>query len=501
MSRRVVFLLAAALFLVSALHGTGAETKLSFAQGTDANALDPANATGTVTASIIFHMYNALTRTTSDGEVVGDLATSFKALNDTTWEFKLRKGVKFHNGEDFNAASVKFTVDRILDTSKKYKMTSDFLFIKEVKIIDDYTINLITKTPYAGTPLRMFYLSMVPPKYLAEKGDAGFAASPVGTGPYKFVSWKKDSQLVLEAYKDYYAGAPAIDKVAFRVIPDDASRVAALEAGDIDLISGVPSSQVARLSQNPNLVVAPRATTRVMYIGMNTIIPGPLQDKRVRQALNYAVDVDSIVKNVLDGNGTVLATISTPQYFGYAPDVKPYKRDVAKAKQLLKEAGYEKGFAVDLSFVPGAMPGAKDAMQVVAAQMAEVGVTVNPVEIENALMIQQLASKKISPLFFQGIGGPYADLELISRISFGTNERYSAYSNITFDDLRNKASATIDPTKAKELWKQLQEMARDEAPAIFLFQQFSIYAYNKKLMDWKPRLDQMILTYGSKFGK
>lgn len=499
--KRKAIIIATLLCVVFALQGLSAQSKLTFAQGTDVFALDPGNAVGTQTASIIFHLFNALTKTTPDGKVVGDLAESFKALNDTTWEFKLKKGIKFHNGEDFDANSVKFSVERVQNPALKFRLASDFSFISEVKIIDNYTVHLITKVPYAGTLLRMFYLAMVPPKYIAEKGDAAFAKNPVGTGPYKFVEWKKDQQLVLEANKNYFEKPSEIDKIVYMVIPDDASRVAALEAGDVDLISGVPTSQIARLSKNKNLVVSTWPTTRVMYVGINLLTPSPLQDKRVRQALNYAVDVDSIVKNVLDGYGKPLATISTPEYFGYAPDVKPYKRDLEKAKKLMKEAGYEKGFTVNFDYSPGSYVNGKDVVQVLAAQLKDIGVTANLVEKESALITNELASKKTAPLVLQGIGGPYADLELISRISFGTGERYSEYADKNFDALRVKASSTIDETKAEALWKQLQEYAKEEAPAIFLYQASSVYAYRSKLINWKPRLDQMILSYGAKIGK
>lgn len=475
---------------------SGDKAQLTIAQGRDISTLDPHNALGTTTAGVIFHIFNSLTRTDATGKVTGDLAESFTAINPTTWEFKLRKGVKFHNGEDFNAAAVKFSVERMQDPKLKNRLASDFSFIKEVKIVDDYTVQLITKEPYSGLPLRMFYLAIVPPKYIAEKGNDEFVAHPVGTGPYKFQEWVKDDRVVLTANAGYFKGAPKVAKVIYKTIPEDASRIAALEAGEVNIISGIPASQVDRLKKNGKVEVVSAPTTRVMYVGLNSLTNPLLQNPKFRQALNYAVDVDSIIKNILNGAGKKVATIAAPEYLGYSASVKPYTYDLNKAKQLLAEAGYNNEL-LTLAVSPGAYPNSKEVTEAIAGQLKQAGVNVTVIEKESGLFRNDLMAGKIEPLYFNGIGGPYASTELLARIGFGTKERYSTFTNPEMDELRAKASATIDEQQAASLWTELQQKFIDQAPAIFLYQQYENYGYSKNVKNWAPRLDETILVEGA----
>lgn len=468
-----------------------------YAEGGSISNLEPYNYSGTVTSGILCHMFNSLTRTDADGNIVGDLAESFEPIDENTWEFKLKKNVKFHNGENFDASVVKYSIERATNKDLNWRLGSDFGFIKEVQVIDDYTVRIITKDPYYDTLLRMGALLMVPPKYVEEVGHENFGKQPVGTGPYKFVEWIKDERLVMEAFEGYFEGPSKIKKVVFKTIPEDATRIAALEAGEIDLISNVPISQIERLKNNPDIEVALKPTIRVIFVGMNTLNEGPLQDKRVRQALNYAVDVNSIIKNILNSGTNRVATIIAQEYFGYSDDIKPYEHNIEKAKQLLKEAGYENGLTLDFAVNAGRQMNNREISQVIANQLSKAGITVNIVEKENGLFTSDLKSKKIEDLYFMGIGGKYASSELISRISFSTDQRYSTYSNKEFDELRTKAGSTVKEEDAKELWKQLQELVKEEAPAIFLYQEPSIYAYNKKVKNFKPRMDQMVSEYGA----
>jgi len=501
--KKIASLILAVAILVTTFAGCGSskgnasaaasteKKKITFAVATDITTLDPRNAAGTSTAMVLLHMFNALTKTDANGKVVGDLAESYKSVNDTTWEFKLKKGVTFQNGEVFNAKAVKYTVDTLQDPKSKFKIAADFSFIKEIKIVDDYTIQLITKKPYSGTPLRLTYLMIIPPEYTKKIGDKEFAKKPVGTGSYKFVERVKDQKVVMEAYDKYFGGKPKIDTVTFKCIPEDASRVSALQSGEVDIISAVPTSQMDLLKANSKITVVAKPTSRVIYVGMNTTIDSPLKNVKVRQAINYAVDKNSIIKDVLNGNGSILANISTPQYAGYDSTLKPYEYNPTKAKQLLTEAGFPNGFSITMDTTTGYLNG-NDVMQAVSAQLKKVGITVKLVEKDSSLLREEMASHKTDPLFINGIGGPYADLELIGRIGFGTGERYSTYSNKANDALRTKASQTIDATTANKEWSQYQQAIQSDAAALFMYQQHGIYAYNKKVLNWEPRIDEMI---------
>lgn len=498
-------ILALCLMLAAPQNAMASEkdpSKAIFAQGRGISSVDPYNALGTTTSMIKFYMFNGLTKRNVKGKVVCDLAESMTKVDKNTWEFKLKKGVKFHNGEPFNAQTVKFSFEMMNDPQYKFRLAKDFDFLKEIQIIDDHTVRLITKYPFAGLPLRCFNFTLLPPKYITEKGHDYFTKHPVGTGPYKLTKWLKGNKIILDAYDEYFEGAPAIDRVIYRVIPEDASRVAALEAGEVDLISAVPTSQIERLKANPDIKVVTAPTTRVIFIGLDTIHPKyPTSNKKFRQALNYAVDVPAIVKHIFNGNATRLATLIAPAFFGYSANVTPYEHNPEKAKALLKEIGYDSDQVLKLSVAPGAYINNTEVAHAIAGQLQKVGVNVQVAELENSVARTQLLTKKNNPLYLLGIGGHYNDADLITRIAFGTKQRYSTFYNKKFDELRMKAGSTLDDAKAEKAWEEVQVMLKEEAPAIFLYQQFDTYAYNKKLKNWTPRLDEMILLYGASLEK
>lgn len=490
--------------LMCAGNGFAAQkvSSVTFAQGRDISGLDPYNALGTTTTIIKLHMYSGLTQRDVNGKVVPYLAESYKKIDATTIEFKLRKGVKFHNGEVFNAQTVLFSFNQMKDPNYKNKMVKDFSFLKEVQIVDDYTVRLISKKPFGSFALRLVNFVMLPPKYIKKNGIEYWTKHPVGTGPYKFNKWHKGEKLILDAFDGYFEGAPAIKKVIFRVIPEAASRVAALEAGEVDLISSVPENQAKRLSKNPNINVINNATTRVIFIGLNTLDEkSPTYNKKFRQALNYAVDVDAIVKHIFGGKANKIATVVAPNFFGFSPNVKPYPFDPEKAKKLLTEIGYKDETPLYLTVVPGAYINNKEVAQTVAGQLGKVGVTVRVVEMESSAHRSMLLKKTTKQMYLLGIGGSYNDADLTTLIAFGTKQRYSTFNNSEFDALRQTATSTVDNDEALNAWQKVQEMAKEEAPAIFLYQQFDTYAYNKRLKNWKPKLDELIFMYGASIEK
>ena len=336
-------------------------------------------------------------------------------------------------------------------------------------------------------------MKIIPKAYVEKVGDEEFAAKPIGSGPYKFVSWSKDEKVVLEANDTYFGGKPAIDKITYKVIPEAASRIAALESGEADIIANVPTSQIERLSSLENVKVLSNPTTRVMFVGMNLVKDGPLQNEKVRQALNYAVNKQALIEGVLDGNATQIATISTPEYEGYDASVEAYSYDPEKAKQLLAEAGYADGFSLQFSVTSGYLNG-QDVAQAIASQLGEVGITCTVQEEDSNQQREKMSSGTVADLYLNGIGGPYSNIDLVAKLAFGTGERYSTYSNAEFDALRKEAAATVDEEKAKVKNSEIQKVIKEQAPAIFLYQQHGIYAYNTRVSNWLPRVDEMILV-------
>lgn len=467
--------------------------ELIFAGPTDISSMDPRNATGTNTATILAHVFSSLVKTDANGAIVNDLAESYQNIDDVTWEFKLKEGITFHDGSPLSSADVKYTMDTIRDPEKKYRLASDFSFMT-VEIIDDLNFKIITDAPFAALLLRLNYVKIIPKAYVENVGDEAFAQAPIGSGPYKFVEWQKDDKVVIEAYDEYFGGRPAIDVVTYRVIPEDASRIAALESGEVDIIANVATSQVSRLEEKEGIEVVGSPTTRVVFVSMNTLIESPLQDPKVRQAINYAVDKEALIQGVLDGYAKQVATISTPEYEGFDPSITPFEYDVQKAKDLLAEAGYPDGFPLDFSVTVGLL-NSTDVVQVIAAQLSEVGIECNVIVEDSAQQREKIAAGTVEPLYLQGIGGPYSNIDLIAKLVFSTGERYSTYSNPDFDALRLQAASEVDLEKANALNSQLQQMLKDLAPAIFLYQQYSLYGVNtNRVVNWVPRVDEMVVV-------
>ncbi len=462
------------------------------AQGTDAISLDPAKHTTFPTQNVLWHVYEPLVmREPGTGKYLPALATEWKTVSPDTWEFKLRSGVKFHNGDPLTADDVKFTFDRALDPATKNPTRANLTEIIRVEAVDQQTVRFVTKGAY---PLLLYRLSedsfssvIVPSKYVKADPDA-LATKPIGTGPYRFVSWKKDERLELELNPDYWGPKPAIKKVTFRPIPETAARIAELKSGGADLIVNVPPEQMAALDSGTTKVDTV-ASDFVMMVVFNTIQPGPLQNKKVRQALNHAVDADAIVKSVMGGTAQRIAVTLPRDAFGYPKDLQPYPYDPAKARQLLAEAGYPTGFKVPFISRSGRYLKDKEVVETVAGFLQKVGVDVDIKFVEPGVWSDISNRKGRDGLSYPGWSGP--DAELVWYPILHTGELQSYFSNKELDSLLEEGRTTLDTEKRAAVYRKAGALIKDEAPHIPLFQPPLIFARNAKLA-WTPRGDEII---------
>src|SRR5881397_1837428 len=357
--RNVIAVLAVLLLPVAAAAAPAG--KVVIAQGVDPTKLDIMDQQEAPASIIASHIFETLWERDANLKIIPALATEMpKLVAPTTWEVKLRKGVKFTNGEEFNAESAKFSIERVKDP--KMRASSNFKPIESVEIVDPHTIRVHTNKPWPTflTVMTFAQVSMYPPKAYAGKQPADISRQPIGTGPYKFVRWAKDEEIVLEANPNYWRGAPKIKTVVFRPIPDDAVRVAALQNGEIDLAVNIPPHLGTIIDRHAKLFLSTAPSIRTIQLMYYThqmdkdhkpIGPyqGPTADKRVRQAIAYAIDVDEIIKGVLDGKAMRVATMLPPMHFGYDASLKPIKYDPARSKKLLAEAGFPNGLEVVLN--------------------------------------------------------------------------------------------------------------------------------------------------------
>ncbi len=462
------------------------------AQGTDAISLDPHKHTTYTTQNALWHMYEPLVMRDAQGRYLPGLATEWKTLNDTTWQFKLRPNVKFHNGDPLTAEDVKFTFERALNPDTKTPTRANLTEIERVEVVDPTTVNFVTKGPYPVLLYRLcensFSSVIIPSKFVKEKGDDILAKEPIGTGPYKFVSHRKDERLELEANPEYWGGAPPIKKAIFRPIPETAARIAELRSGGADLIVNVPPEQVSSLDSGGTKVDTVPSDF-IMMVVFNTLDAGPLQKKEVRQALNHAVDVDAIVKNVMGGLAQRIAVSLPREALGYPKEMQPYPFDPEKAKQMLAAAGFPSGFKVPFISRSGRYLKDKEVVETVAGYLQKVGVETELRLVEPGVWAELSNRKGREGLSYPGWSGP--DAELVWSNILATGQLQSYYSNPELDALMQQGGRTLDEKARLEAYDKAARLIKEEAPHLPLFQPPLIFARSEKL-SWTPRGDEII---------
>src|SRR6266536_1840525 len=457
-------------------HAWGAgERDVTIAQGIDAEFLDVQMTNNIVTLIINGSIYDTLLTRDKQLQIVPRLATSHKLVSDKVWEVKLRQGVKFHNGEPFDATAVKVSFERI----------------NRAEIVDPYTVRCHTKVPDPAMPARMTLMYQLAPKYVAQVGDAQANLKPVGTGPFKFVEWTKNERIVVEANDEHWTGKPAVRRATWRPIPELSSRIAALQTGQADLIVNVPPDQIQALSASKNVRIEKTPSCRIIYFGITQIKGGPIADRRVRQALNHAVDIQGIIDTVLLGNGKRINSTMPPNVWGYDPSIPLYDYNPKKAKELLAAAG-QTNLTLTLQAPNGRWAMDKDIAQAVAGQLTDNGIKTNVKVVgEWGSYVRSMFGHKTEDIFMGGWCLSSREPDHWVTPNPHTGEPVSQYSNPEVDKLMEQARSEMNAEKRKQLYSQLLRLVRDDAPWLFMYSQMDIYGVNNRLK-WTPRGDESI---------
>ncbi len=470
------------------------------AQGVDPGTLDPQSHYETPAFNVLLNVYETLLVRNDEMKLTPLLATSWKLVNDTTWEFALRRGVKFQNGEDFNAAAVKFSLERIADGKNKLKQTTLVGIISRVDVVDDYTVRVVTTKPYPYLDAQLAHIgAIMPPKYTLEKGPSYIAANPVGTGPYKFVRWVKDDQLQLEANEKYWGGSPKIKKIIFRPIPEATTRVAGLQTQELDIIVNIPPHLARLMDWKGRSAIAKVPSSRVIFMAFDTTKGGPVADKRVRQAIAQAIDVDKIIKNVLEGNGIRLGTPFTKYHFGYDSTIQPYAFNPEKSKKLLAEAGAQ-GFELVMNSPSGRYLNDKEVSEAVVGDLNKVGIKAKVKINEWGTHMNLLYAHKGGPSYLLGWGGATFDADATLFPMLRTGQVLSHYSNAKLDGMIEDARSIMDKSKRQKIYSEAANLVKDEVPWAFAYQQMDIYGVSARV-NWKPRPDEKMFVVNMSFKK
>ncbi|MCB0043979.1 MAG: hypothetical protein KDD92_00930 [Caldilineaceae bacterium] len=424
-------------------------------------------------------------------DILPGLAESWAFSDDgLQLTMNLKEGVIFHNGEEFNAEAAKFSLEQLKASPPYERWTQEF---GDIEVVDDYTvvINFAEPTGFALSALgRGSYV--LPPAYYAELGAEEFSLAPVGTGPYQFVEWVKDDHVTFEAFEDYWGGPPAFDRIVWRVIPEDAARVAALQVGEVDLITNVTPGQANTIRNDENLRLVSIPGVRVFMTYVDSRLDHPVADPMVRRAMNYAVDKDGLVA-LFDGEARGLdGQYLLPGIIGYDETLDNFAYNPEKAKELLAEAGYPDGFTMTLKYPIDRYPLDKEMGETVAAYLEAVGIDVEQVPLEyGEFRRQHVEEETMGPAWMWGLATPSDPHMMVSL--FGPGSIYTRFpDDQRVFDLIDQGMRETDTATREGTYKELMAIWNEEPLGIYMIVPNDLYGMSIAIENFVPRTDQVV---------
>jgi peptide/nickel transport system substrate-binding protein len=488
---------------------------LRIARQKDAISLDPYKITDPYTRQVYENIMDHLIYTDPDMNILGQLATSWKMVDDVTYRFELRKGVKFPTGRPFTSADVKYSFDRLMGFLPNVKPGRPSTFLQGIKSISvdgDHTAIFTSKGPYGAflNDLTAGW-ALIMDREGVEKWGQDFGNHPSSVGPFMLEEWKPGDYLTLKRFDGYWAGAPRLKKVIWKVIPEDSTRLLAFENNEVDMIYLVPPHEVARLKKDPRVQVIEGPTFRTFYVMMN-VKKEPFGDKKVRQACCHAVGGERILKTALEGVGILSKTFFAPEIFG-AADVGMYDYNPQRSEQILEEAGWKMGSdgirhkeGKPLAFqllISDLAPYPKIS-ELVQADLMKVGAKVTIMQLEHTTYLTSLP-KGEQEMFLWSYGVATGDAHMMlyphlySKLPFPTSRRYTFYENPKVDQLLNEGLVSLDQSKRREVYKKVQEMLKEDFIWIPLYQSVDTFLLKKNIRGFTAHPGEHIRFWNTYF--
>lgn len=485
---------------------------LRVSQGSDVLSMDPYAEFESPTICVLMNIHDTLTDISPDMKIVPALAKSWQNLDALHWELKLKEGVKFHNGNDFNADDVVYSLRRALDWPKS-RVRSEIATIKNIEIVDPHTIKIETTVPDAILPTRLSSIMMLDKEFcekgLAEGGETWLATNANGTGPYFVEEWKKDQHCTLRAFEGHWRGKSSIERVQFLAMNNPATRMAAFLNGQMDVMVNVPVQDLDRVAAVPGFRIEKQPGLRLIYLGLDcgrdkspgipSSPPNPLKDLRVRQAIYEAINIDLIIDKVMNKLAAPASQLYPDSINGFDPDLKRPAYNPEHAKQLLKEAGFPNGFKMRLDSPNDRYVNDAKIATAVAGQLAQIGIEV---EVNAVPKAQFFKDERVGNYSFFLIGWTNGNGDAIGTYdhllhtydeakNLGGANTSTAYSNLELDKITEESYSEFDPVKRDEMLKQAARIAMHDLPHIPLHFQMDIYAVSEKI-EWKARRDTQV---------
>jgi peptide/nickel transport system substrate-binding protein len=442
-------------------------------------------------SSLAGHIWDTLTFIDDELEVKPGLATSWRLINNFTWEFTLREGVTFHNGEPFNADAVRFSLERAQRMPGSLEVLAQETQLEQVEVLGEHKLRLVTGSPVANLAFLVASVEILPPVYYGETEASVLARAPVGSGPYQVKEWTLGEPVVLEATPDYWNERPLWPRVVFQTEPDPQARLQALRDGTAALVTDLPA-MLPEEWDIPESTLASMESTQRMFVGVNIEPDSPLADARVRQALNYGTNVAQITDTWLKGYGQRYGSWVNPP--GDNAQLLPYPYDPEKAKALLTEAGYPDGFVTKLHTPSSIYPEDVAIATELASQWRELGITVEVQVVEWELYVAALLSESPPPLFLLGINSQADALQDTRNLSADFAFNPTRWHDPGFEDAVRRARNSFNDNARSRLLYDAQAIAYDECPWIWLWKRYDFYGMSQ-LLDWSPRADGRVYLY------
>ena len=495
---------------------TAAAADLSIGISADVTSLDPHYLASQHNVAIGWNVFDALTRVDERARIIPGIATSWRTIDPLTWEFKLRKGVKFHDGSELTADDVAYSLVRPLSIAGSpggFAVYVRRIISKE--IVDPYTIRLKTATPYGAMAQDLNAIMIVSRKAALNATPADFDSGKamIGSGPYKFVRWSRGDRVELARFDGYWDKRPAWDKVTFRMMSNDPARTAALLTGDVDVIENVPTSDIARLRGNANLRLAQTVSWRTIFFQMDQyrtqspLITGadgkplgknPFMDVRVRMAISKAINRKALVERAMENVATPASNVISPQIFGHHAESKPEAFDPEGAKKLLAEAGYPQGFGITVSAPNDRYVNDDQVAQAVAQMLSRIGIRCSVEAMPFNVYLTKARDQQFS-FAMLGWGSYASDLALRALLMTPNADmgngawNWGRYSNRKLDQLIEKALDTVDEKKREVIAREASALAASEVAIIPLYHQIVTWAM-KKNINYEARTDERSLA-------
>ncbi|MEO4053794.1 ABC transporter substrate-binding protein [Solibacillus sp. CAU 1738] len=468
---------------------------LTIAIGSDMLGFDIHDHSNTSTESIHQNMFDYLFKRDANDELQPMLADSYEIVNDTTLKVSLKQGVKFHNGDEFTAEDVKFSLERVAQTPT-LKENPNYKQIKEVQVVDKYTVNIITFEPEPSIIHRLSRIGsgMLPKKYIEENGWDYFLEHPIGTGPYKFVEWVRDNKIVFEKFDDYYQGdISEWDTVTFRIIPENSTRVSELLTGGVDIATNIPPADWDRVNSNKGTSLKQEVSNRAIILKLRTTEGYPTSDVRVRQAIDYAINDGMLTEVALKGAGIPVLSIVGPGNFGHEPSLyNTFNYDLEKSKKLLAEAGYPDGFEMTLHSPKGRYLMDAEVSELIVGMLSQVGIKVKLEFMEWSNFVEMRNANKNKDAYMLGMGNSMYDAAYTADFySAERNVGHTDYSNPKIEELLAQSKVNMDPTTREKQLQEIEKIAAEDTPYINLYIEEINVGVNDRI-DFTPTSDEML---------